>query len=169
MTALGTVLHVGCGIALLPDWLKCASEVRLDLDPRYQPDIVADMRELGEIGPFDGVYCQHALEHLNRADAVKTLKGFRRVLHPGGVAVITVPDLEDIKPNDQVIYKSPAGPVTGADMYFGMQSMLKDFPMMAHQFGYVKRTLRQIMEEAGFREVSVERREVFELLATGVA
>lgn len=167
MSELGTVLHVGCGVTKLPEWVVCSKEIRLDIDARFQPDIVADMRNLGGIGVFDGVFCNHALEHLSREDALTALKEFKRVLRKGGTAVVVVPDLENVKATDQVYYTSPAGPITGADMYWGKQSMLKNFPEMAHKFGYIERTLRGLFEEAGFKHIATKREEVFNLMAVG--
>jgi predicted SAM-dependent methyltransferase len=158
------VLHVGAGTGKLPEWIKATREVKLDLDPRNQPDIVADMRNLGNIGPYDGVYCCHALEHVSRDDGLKTLREFRRVLKPGGKAIVVVPDLEGITPTDHVLYESEAGPVTGADMYWGMQSLIERWPHMAHKFGYVARTLKAAFHQAGFRDVTVERRPGWNLL-----
>lgn len=167
---LGTVLHVGCGPRGLThiDSITAEREIRLDIDPRNQPDIVADARNLGRIGPFDGVYCHHMLEHLSRDDGIKALREFHRVLVPDGMAIIVVPDLGDIRPTDQVLYESEAGPVTGADMYFGMQSMLEQFPHMAHRFGYVASTLKKALHSAGFSRAWVERRPGANLLGVGV-
>ena len=169
VSELGVLLHVGCGGAPLPDGIHVGQEVRLDSNPHCSPDILADMRELGDIGPFDGLYCNHALEHLTRADALKALREFRRVLHPGGKVIVIVPDLEDVRPTDQVLYVSPSGPITGADMYWGHQGMAAVMEAMQHRYGYVSRTLRDIVLEAGFREVEVTRQEGYNLVATGVA
>lgn len=167
---LGTVLHVGCGPKQLGhiDSITAEREIRLDIEPRNQPDIVADARDLGPIGPFDAVYCHHMLEHLTRDDGLKALREFHRVLKPEGMAIIVVPDLEDIRPTDQVLYESEAGPVTGADMYWGMQSMLDQFPHMAHKFGYVSATLKRVLHTAGFAKAWVDRRPGANLLAVGV-
>lgn len=164
---VGTCLHVGCGAEPLPAWLEAAREVRVDVDSTNHPDIVADMRSLGEIGQFDCVYCSHALEHVPRADAVRVLQEFRRVLKPGGAAYVVVPDLEDIRPTDEVVYISPAGPITGADMYWGFQACVQDRPYMKHQFGYVQRTLAAVLREAGFSNVQVTREPGWNLLGAG--
>lgn len=164
---LGTCLHVGCGYERLPDWLDFEKEIRVDVDPTCLPDIVADMRDLGNIGSYDSVYCSHALEHVTKEDGVRVLQEFRRVLKPGGCVIVVVPDLEDVKPTDEVVYISPAGPITGADMYWGFQSCVAERPYMRHLFGYVQRTLTDAFIEAGFASVQVTREPGWNLLAIG--
>ena len=166
---VGTVLHVGCGGSNVPEWITARKEVRLDIDPRNEPDIVADMRDLGMIGPFDCLYCCHALEHLSRDDGLKALGEFKRVLSPGGLAVVLVPDLEDIRPTGEVIYQCSVGPVTGLDMYYGLQDLVVAREHMQHKYGYVADTLRETMKRAGFDAVIVERQPGWNLLALGIA
>jgi len=116
-TLPGAILHVGCGHEPLPPWFQGAVETRLDIDPRCEPDVVASMTDLGDIGPFDVVFSSHSLEHLAPHDVGVALGEFRRVLKPGGRLVVIVPDLEDVRPTEDVLYVSPAGPIAGIDMY----------------------------------------------------
>lgn len=162
-----SVLHVGCGASFLPEWIPPSKETRLDADPRCQPDIVADMRDLGDIGTYDVVYCSHALEHLTLSDGDKALAEFRRVLRAGGAAMIMVPDLQDVKPTQDVVYESPMGPITGHDMYYGYHCG-EENEFMRHRCGYVSETLRKKLEDAGFKSVAVKRIAGFNLLATGI-
>jgi SAM-dependent methyltransferase len=162
-----TVLHVGCGNEPLPAWLSHFEEVRLDIDPDCQPAILAPMTDMGSIGPFDAVYCSHALEHLYPHDVPVALAEFRRVLKPGGAVVVFVPDLEDIKATEDVVYQSPCGPITGLDMIYGKNSYLKDSPFMAHHTGFVSSTLKTALETAGLSGVTVHRVPEFNLMGSG--
>jgi len=47
-------------------------------------------------GSFQAVYAAHVLEHLVPAEAVRLLAEVRRLLAPGGIVRIVVPDLEGI-------------------------------------------------------------------------
>ena len=167
------VLHVGCGTTPLPVFMRHVQEVRLDVDPAVKPDIVADMAHLPEgIGPFDAIFSCHSLEHLYPHDVVPCLEGFRRVLKPGGVVIVHVPDLEGVAATDEVLFISQAGPITGLDMIYGLRTALKDCPPMSHHCGFVADTLRDVLEGAGFVNVKVERMTGefrFNLLATGEA
>jgi SAM-dependent methyltransferase len=167
---LGSVLHVGCGGDRLPSYIAHDQEVRLDINPDAKPDIVASMTDMGDIGPFDGLYTSHALEHLAPHDVARALSEFRRVLKPGGVAIIIVPDLEDVRPTDDVVYVCASGvPITGRDMYYGLASLLEANPYMAHRTGFVAATLEKAMREAGFAKGSVYRAGDFNLIGVGVA
>lgn len=151
----------------LPEWVPPSEEVRLDADERCEPDIVADMRDLGDIGTYDAVFCSHALEHLTLQDGDQALSEFRRVLREGGAAIILVPDLEDIKPTQEVMYVSPSGPITGHDMYYGLHCGHEN-EFMRHKSGYVQATLKKKLEDNGFSSVEVKRVPGFNLVATGI-
>jgi len=159
-----SVLHVGCGEEPLPAWLADYTEVRLDIEPACNPDIVASITDLGEIGPFDLVFSSHCLEHLAPHDVGVALSEFRRVLKAGGGVVVFVPDLEDVKPTEDVVYTAPCGPITGLDMYYGLRSALLERPYMAHKTGFVRETLQAAMDAAGFAETSVRRIDCFNLM-----
>jgi SAM-dependent methyltransferase len=152
-----TVLHVGCGNSPLPEWLDGYSETRLDIDPGVQPDIVAPMIAMGDIGQFDALYTSHCLEHLYPDEVPTALGEIKRVLKPGGVALIVVPDLEGVEATDAVIFDSPAGPITGLDMIYGMGAFVAANRHMAHHCGFVQATLAEVVNAAGFARVHVER------------
>ena len=162
-----TVLHLGCGRQPLPEWVPDRDEVRLDLDPEASPDVVASITDVGPIGPFSIVYSSHVLEHVYPHETLQALRESQRVLGDGGYAVHIVPDLEGIQATDAVVYESPAGPVTGLDMIYGMKSMVAKQPYMAHKNGFTKDSLEAALREAGFSKVLVKRAS-FSLIGVGV-
>lgn len=165
------VLHAGCGGDPLPDWLSDHEETRLDIDPAHEPDIVANMTDLhGYVadGRYDVVLCQHALEHLYPYDVGRALGEFHRVLTPEGRVIVVVPDLEDVRPTEHVLYVSPAGAVCGLDLYYGLHNLLEAMPYMAHHTGFTSATLQGVIEAAGFRKAITRRMNWFTLLAIGV-
>lgn len=164
-----TVLHVGCGGSPLPAWLEGASETRFDIDERHRPDVVGDMRDLDGLGPFDVIFNSHCLEHLYPHEVVPTLAKFRAALAPGGVVFAVVPNLDGIRPTEDVVYDSPCGPITGLDMYYGCRRLIADMPHMAHHTAFVPATLAKAFEEAGFGNVVVKADDAFNLIAAGVA
>jgi SAM-dependent methyltransferase len=152
------VLHAGCGDDPLPKYgFGDCEEVRLDIDPSMKPDIVASIVDMGDIGRFDAIYCSHALEHLYPHDVLTALTEFRRVLKPDGYALIFVPDLEDVRPTEEVLYVSPGGPITGLDMFYGHAGLVATMPYMAHHCGFTAETLRRVCVAAGFDEVLTQR------------
>lgn len=158
-----TVLIAGCGEEG-KQWADQGwSVVRLDIDPRTGPDVVGDMRDLGDIGPFDAVACNNALEHLYPHEVDKALREFYRVLKPGGRAVIQVPDLEDVRPTEDLL---PEIGMCGLHLYYGDPARIEDFPYMAHHCGFVESTLRGVMEMAGFK-VQTKRLVCYQLIGIG--
>jgi SAM-dependent methyltransferase len=161
----GTVLSVGSGPVSLPQWTEAGYQVvRLDIDPGTEPDIVASMTALGEIGPFDALFCCHALEHLYPHEVPRALGEFHRVLKPGGVAVVVVPDLEGVPATDDVL---PGALVTGLHLYYGDASQIEQRPHMAHHSGFVADSLRSVMEAAGFK-TKTDRMSQYNLMGVGI-
>lgn len=159
-----TVLIAGCGEEGRQWTEQGWSVVRLDIDPRTEPDIVGTMAELGDIGPFDAVVCNNALEHLYPHEVVKALAEFHRVLKSGGHAVIQVPDLEDVKASEDVI---PEIGMSGLHLMYGDPTLLEEHPYMAHHSGFVESTLRRVMDLAGF-ETTIKRLTCHQLMGIGV-
>lgn len=163
-----TVLNIGSGPAR-PEKLHAAfrgkgwREVRLDIDPAVQPDIVGSMTAMGTAvadGSIDAIWSSHNIEHLHAHEIPVALAEFRRVLKPDGFALITCPDVEAIaalvteKGLDAVAYVSPAGPVTPLDMLFGHgASIAAGHGFMAHRTGFTVQRLARMVLEARFAEV----------------
>lgn len=162
------VLHVGCGGAPIPEWLGHYEEVRLDIDARHNPDILASMTDLGDIGSFDVVYCSHSLEHLYPHEGRRALREFNRVLGKNGRVVVIVPDLEGVKATEDVVYQSPSGPITGLDMIYGARWLIESMPHMAHHNGFTKPTIEAELRLAGFEGVASIRDGNHNLVCIGV-
>lgn len=147
------ILHAGCGGEDLPPWLPIkGQEIKLDINDVFKPDIIASIDNLGDIGPFDAVFCCHCLEHLHWFRAMKALQEFHRVLVPGGAVFIEVPNLEGVKPDDTVMYTTPTGlEITGMDMFYGCRDLSFDNHWMMHGCGFVPGTMKKALERAGFR------------------
>lgn len=164
------VLNAGCGPRsnrkLTTLFERAAwSEVRFDLDPAVDPDIVGsmtDMRAHFATASFDAVWTSHSIEHLHGHEVPSTLAEFRRVLKRNGFAVITCPDLEAVarlllaKGPDHVAYQSAAGPITALDMMFGhARSIAHGNTHMSHKTGFTAERLGNLLIGAGFAEALV--------------
>ena len=151
------VLHVGCGPRraekLHPAFRgRGWSELRLDIDERVEPDVVAsmvDMREAVADGAVDAIWSSHNLEHLYAHEATLALAEFCRVLRPDGFALITCPDVVAIAQIivdggfEQPAYASPAGPIAPADMLWGHRdSIARGNAFMAHRMGFSAKASR---------------------------
>jgi SAM-dependent methyltransferase len=86
------LINIGCGRTYHPDWEN------YDLAPVH-PEIkkINLERSLPLPGKsYEAVYCSHVLEHLSRSRVPQVLKEFARILQPGGICRIVVPDLAEI-------------------------------------------------------------------------
>ena len=92
LLAEGPLLNIGCGRRYHEDW------VNLDLETSDPSVIRHDVNEgiPFEDGRFAAVYHSHILEHLEPADGRKLIQECYRVLKPGGILRVVVPDLECI-------------------------------------------------------------------------
>lgn len=164
------LLHAGCGGSALPEFLTSRvayEEVRLDIDPDMKPDIVASLKDLGDIGEFDAVFCSHCVEHLYPADVRIALAELCRVTKPGGWAMVIVPDLEDVKATEDVLFTCAAGDLTGLDLIYGCRWDAHRSEYMAHHSGFVSSTLESAMKDAGFSKVTMKRLPEYNLMAVG--
>lgn len=163
------LLHIGCGWQPLPEWLPATlfREVRVDVEPKVEPDFVRNMLNLHDIGTFDFIYSSHNIEHLYPYEVPRAFAEFMRVLNPGGAIAIVVPDLEDVRPTEEPLANCELGLICGLDMYYGHHTQLEQFPYMAHHCGFIKATLEKALAAAGFQNIKVERLANYNLCATG--
>ena len=158
------VLNVGGGhkAIAIPEHYDGWDHVLLDIDPKQKPDVVCDARELTSLPGdlYDAIYCSHNLEHYWRHDLARVLSGFAHVLRAHGFAEIAVPDVraameEMARRNmdlDDILYESPAGPISVNDVIYGQGAMIErsgsDF--MAHKNAFSPKTLAAALGRAGF-------------------
>lgn len=90
--ATGRLLNLGCGARFHPAWTN------LDLRPQHAHIVRHDVTRPLPFpdAHFDAVYHAHLFEHLPPRQAPALLAECRRVLRPGGVLRVVVPDLEQL-------------------------------------------------------------------------
>jgi predicted SAM-dependent methyltransferase len=140
-------------------------EVRFDIDPGVQPDVVGSVLELEksfEPQSFDMIWSSHVLEHLYAHDVFPTLRQFHRILKDDGFALLMTPDLEAVahfiveQGIAAVAYQSPAGPIRPLDMLYGHSRAIEEGHMhMAHRTGFTAERLGNLLLMAGFPTISV--------------
>jgi SAM-dependent methyltransferase len=102
-------------------------------------------------GAFEAVFGSHVLEHLTPGEAATLLGELHRVLRPGGIVRIAVPDLDRV-----IAGYDPSAP---DDFLFGMwQGRERSTSRHRHWWLYNERSLGERLAEAGFTDV---RRESF--------
>lgn len=160
------LLHVGCGTGRLPDGYATYAEIRLDCDPTSNPDFVASAvaMPMVESESIDCVFASHVIEHLHFHEVALAFAEFQRVLKPGGVLEIFVPDLQAIGGRiamdqlDDPVYICSMGPISPMDMIYGHRaSIARGEPAMAHKTGFTGTVLKDSLRRAGFEKVVIDR------------
>lgn len=149
-------------------------EIRFDIDPDVDPDMVGMMQDLSliEDGYVDAVYSSHNIEHVSSFEVQGVLAGFRRVTNDDGFLVISCPDMLSVAQAivngalEEVLYHSPAGPISALDIVYGHQGAIAQGKVyMAHKTAFTAHTLARHLMDAGFQRVDVARDRVFGLHA----
>ncbi len=89
-TDTSRLLNLGCGTRYKPNWTN------VDMRSNSSKVIEHDLRQPLPFtdGSFDFVYSSHVLEHFAREAGETLLRESVRVLSPGGIVRVVVPDLE---------------------------------------------------------------------------
>ena len=135
-------IHLGCGDIASPEFIN--------IDARPAPHIhyVRDVTELSIFSDnfADLVYACHLLEHVRKNALRKTLWEWWRVLNPGGILRLSVPDFDKILH----IYKSSSNDINVIHCpLMGGQN----YEYNVHYSVFNQRYLTEKLKEAGFKEV----------------
>lgn len=135
-------VHLGCGDI---DWPKF---INVDARPQKHVHYVHGVTSL----PFfkndtaDLIYLSHCLEHIPFAETYLALSEWKRVLKPGGILRISVPDFEQIVK----IYEE-----NDRDMNLILMPLMggQDYAYNFHYNMFNYRRLKELLIETGFSEV----------------
>ena len=168
-------LNLGCGNQVLPDWTNVdyalgAKLYKFPLFPwlnrqlklfnlEWHPDIFLwDLRQHfpWEDNSIDVVYSSHTLEHFNKQQGLNFLRECYRVLQPGGIIRIVVPDLspivqrycnQEVTADDFVDLLEVSYDNSHENFIHKLIAPLIKFP---HKCMYDTKTLLRIMSAVGF-------------------
>ena len=105
---------------------------------------------------FDGAFCEHVLEHFSLDNAIKISREIKRILRPGGVFRVIVPNAEYVvrmyleKPRELIAYRGSAD--AGETAMEVVNSFFRQ--RYEHQFLYDWMTMEKMLINAGFDKVS---------------
>lgn len=139
-----TRLHLGCGPRYLPGWYH------IDALAYPHVDRVARVENLSfvEDGSVEIVYACHVLEHFGRHQYADVLREWRRVLAPGGILRLAVPDFAAVA-RLYVAGDLPGGIEAIRGLVSGGQKDEHDY----HRMIFDKASLSAALKDAGFDEV----------------
>lgn len=171
-------VQYGCGLSCPEGWVNFDSSPTLRLQRlplvgkvfRRPPVIFPDGVRVGDIvgglpiedNSVSGVYASHVLEHLSRDNFVVALANTFRMLKPGGIFRLIVPDLEararlylqrqdDPLANDWFMEASHLGVSQRTQ---GLTSWLRDLlGLSKHLWMWDERSIRKLLDQQGFIEI----------------
>lgn len=134
-------LHLGCGDRHIPGFLH------VDIRPLPHVDVVSSLASLPMFADasVDLIYASHVLEHFPRHETHAVLSEWHRVLRPGGIVRLAVPDFGQLVR----IYLANGslaeilGPLVGR----------QDHPHNFHYNVFDRSALTEQLEAAGFHDV----------------
>lgn len=152
-------LHVGCGNNILDGWLNS------DYSPISNKVLYLDATKKYpfKTGSFNYVFSEHLIEHIAYSDGLFMLQECHRVLRDNGKIRISTPDLKfliDLYKNEKsklqkdYIKYSTDRFIEYAPFYQDTFVINNFFRNWGHQFIYDEKTLRFLLEKAGFVNIT---------------
>jgi predicted SAM-dependent methyltransferase len=138
-------LHLGCGKRYLPGFVHVD---RADF-PHIDFRCGADSLHMFESDAAELIYASHMLEYFDRVEVRRVLEEWRRVLCPGGVLRLAVPDFEALA---EAYFQNKKLDTILGPLYGHMEIAGSDAAIY-HKTVYDFESLRNLLEDGGFRDV----------------
>jgi predicted SAM-dependent methyltransferase len=119
---------------------KMRGYTNIDIEKKYNPDIVADVRKIN-VKKADEVRAHHLLEHFDMEESIKVLRQWKKWLKKDGKLVIETPDFER---TCKYFDKSPHWVEKGI---YGSQEAEWAF----HRSGWYEAKFKKVLTDLGFR------------------
>ena len=173
-----TYVQYGCGLSAPEGWINFDSSPRLRFERTplvaalvgcFRKPLFPQNVRYGDIlkglpvadVSADAVYSSHVLEHLSRRDVTVALRNTLRILRPGGVFRVVVPDLHWRA--SRYLRERETGNVQAAERFVlstnlglrhrpkGVMALLRAaYGSSGHRWFYDELSLRALLEESGF-------------------
>jgi predicted SAM-dependent methyltransferase len=140
------LLNVGCGALRYPGWINAdyVGAVRIIRSPENRPNWLLDATKRWNCPDhyFDGIFCQHVIEHFYYPDVITVLAECRRTLKKGCWLRVSVPSIERFLQYELQGFETVAESVS----FLAQHSQ--------HISVWSASLLIQILQELGFTEIN---------------
>lgn len=149
------MLNIGCGTDYKKGWINIDNNSDNNIDTI---DLNWDLRNPlpFDDGTVDYIFNEHFLEHLTVEEGQKSLRDFKRVLKPGGVMRIAMPDLDEAVKNysDKKWKSKPIIKNFGMEFVETNAELLNMvFSWWGHKWLYNWEELERRLKQAGFTKM----------------
>ena len=154
------VCNLGCGRTFHQGSQEASPEayvVRVDLNEAAKPDFRCDVRCLPTEWKetFDEVHAYHVLEHIRWEESDDTLEEWIRILKPGGVLKLGLPDLKAAA--RKILKGEPMGPVVLGTIYGDQRSQFWNIKqdIGVHLTGFTPEDIAARLDRLGMEKIEV--------------
>lgn len=140
------LLNLGCGSEILSGYTN------IDAREECNPDLVCDIRKLPyDDSSVDKILASDILEHTGRLETIDVLKEWARVLKPGGILIIKIPNIDtiiDVYKAKKIPFDELVRKLYGGQQYNGNY----------HYTGFNPENITQLLTSVGFKIIKITSR-----------
>jgi predicted SAM-dependent methyltransferase len=134
-------IHLGCGDIILDTWDN------IDLYVNHPKVFNFPLQRIHIDKTYSIAYSCHALEHVGQTHGKEFLKEWHRILKPGGILYLCIPDVAGI------CAKFSDNPDWMIHCLYGLQTNEGHY----HKWGYTEKSIRWSLLEIGFETTFLEK------------
>jgi len=137
-------LNLGCGHD------KSENYLNVDLNASHEPDLLCDVTDLGVLpdSHYSYILANDILEHIPRNKCLYTLKEWNRVLQPGGILEVQVPNIVGLlKLFTDPLRQNITAQEELSRCLYGSQNYNGDY----HYNGFTDITIEHNLQQSGFK------------------